>query len=68
MDLNPKERENHTLTILKSGKDKCLIGLTDKIKAAGGNGIIDLDIQYIKIGFGGESYQISAMGMGVYIN
>lgn len=68
LDLNPKERENHTLTILKSGKDKCLIGLTDKIKAAGGNGIIDLDIQYIKIGFGGESYQISAMGMGVYIN
>lgn len=67
LKLNPKEKETHTLTILKSGKDKCLIGLTDKIKAAGGNGVIDLDIQYIKIGFGGESYQISAMGMGVYI-
>ena len=66
-DLNPQERENHTLTILKSGKDKCLIGLTDKIKAAGGNAVIDLDIQYSLIGLGGDSYHISAMGMGVYI-
>ena len=67
LKLSPKERENHKLRILKSGKDKCLICLTEKIKAAGGNGVIDLDIQYSLIGLGGDSYQISAMGMGVYI-
>ncbi|MGN0177466.1 MAG: hypothetical protein ACI389_06510 [Methanobrevibacter sp.] len=67
LDLNLKERETHKLRILKTGKDECLIELTNKIKAAGGNGVINLDIQYNLIGLGGDSYQISAMGMGVYI-
>ena len=67
LDLDLKEREVNTLNTLKQGKHECLINLTTKIKAAGGNGVIDLDIQYSLIGLGGESYQISAMGMGVYI-
>lgn len=67
LDLDLKERELNTLNTLKQGKHECLINLTTKIKAAGGNGVIDLDIQYSLIGLGGESYQISAMGMGVYI-
>lgn len=59
--------EMSTLNTLKAGKDECLIKLTDKIKAAGGNAVIDLEIQYSLIGIGGESYQVSAMGMGVYM-
>jgi hypothetical protein len=64
----PKEFEEETLYNLKKGKDECLIKLVRRIKAAGGNGIIDLDIQYSLIGIGGESYQITALGMGVYLN
>ena len=64
---DPEQAEMNTLNTLKSGKDECLIGLTNKIKAAGGNGVLDLDIQYCLIGLGGDSYQVSAMGMGVYL-
>jgi hypothetical protein len=64
---NLEQFELHTLNTLKDGKDECLIKLSEKIKAAGGNGVIDLDIQYSLIGLGGESYQVSAMGMGVYL-
>lgn len=65
---NPKEFEKETLYNIKQGKDKCLIKLVKKIKAAGGNGIIDLDIQYSQIGIVGESYQVTALGMGVYLS
>lgn len=64
---NPKKVENETLNNLKQGKDKCLVKLSDEIKSAGGNGVVDLDIQYSLIGLGGDSYQISAMGMGVFL-
>ncbi|WP_406534847.1 hypothetical protein [Methanobrevibacter sp.] len=64
---DPEQAEMNTLNTLKSGKDECLIGLTNKIKAAGGNGVLDLDIQYCLIGLGGDSYQVSAIGMGVYL-
>ena len=64
---DPEQFELNTLNTFKIGKDECLINLTEKIKAAGGNGILDLDIQYCLIGLGGDSYQVSAMGMGVYI-
>lgn len=67
INLNPKQNEKETLKRLKSGKDECLINLTKKIKASGGNGVIDLDIQYCLIGLGGDNYQISSMGTGVYI-
>ena len=63
----PEEFEKETLYNLKKGKDECLINLVNKIKAAGGNGIISLDIQYNMVGIGGENYQVTAMGMGIYI-
>ena len=64
---DPEQFELNTLNTFKIGRDECLIKLTEKIKAAGGNGILDLDIQYSLIGLGGDSYQVTAMGMGVYI-
>ena len=64
----PQEFEDETLYNLKVGKDECLVKIADKVKGAGGNGIIDLDIQYSLIGIGGDSYQVSAFGMGVYLS
>ena len=63
----PEEYEKETLYNLKKGKDECLISLVNKIKAAGGNGIIGLDIQFSSIGLGGENYQVTALGMGIYL-
>ena len=56
-----------TLNNLKKAKDKSLIRLAQSIKSAGGNGVINLKIEYGLIGLGGDSYQITAMGMGVYL-
>ena len=64
----PQEFEDETLYNLKMGKDECLVKIADKVKGAGGNGIIDLDIQYSLIGIGGDSYQVSAFGMGMYLS
>ncbi len=61
------EFEQETLYKLKKGKDECLIKLVNKIKAAGGNGIIGLDIQYSSIGISGDNYQVTALGMGIYL-
>lgn len=57
-----------TLNNLKEGKDDCLVKLTEIIKSSGGNGVIDLEIEYGLIGLGGDRYKISAMGMGVYLS
>ncbi len=57
-----------TLNNFKKIKDQCLIKLAKNIKAAGGNGVMDLEINYGLIGLGGDSYQITAMGMGVYLS
>lgn len=62
---NPKEAEKATLYDLKKGKDECLIKLSEEIKSAGGNAVVDLNIQYGLIGLGGDSFRINAMGMGV---
>ena len=59
--------EKETLYNLKNGKDKCLLKLVENIKYAGGNGVIDLDIQYSLIGLGGDRYQVTAFGMGVLL-
>ena len=64
----PKKFEQETLYNLKVGKDECLVKIANKIKGAGGNGIVDLDIQYSLIGIGGDRYQVSAFGMGVYLS
>ena len=65
---DPEAFEKETLYNLKKGKDECLVNLANAIKAAGGNGVIDLDIQYSLIGLGGDCYQVSAFGMGVYLS
>lgn len=39
--------------------------ICEEIKSSGGNAVVDLNIQYGLIGLGGDSFQISAMGMGV---
>lgn len=59
--------ENETLYHLKKGKDRCLIELVKDIKSSGGNGIVDLEIQYSPIGRGGDRYQVTALGMGIYL-
>lgn len=65
---NPEKFENDTLYHIKKGKDECLKRLVENVKAAGGNGIIDLDIQYGMVGLGGDCYQVTALGMGVYLS
>ena len=59
--------ENNRLVTLKEGKDECLIKLTNTIQENGGNGVLDLDIQYGLVGVGGDHIHISATGMGIYI-
>ena len=65
LNLTPQEIEDKALYELKKGKDECLIKLSEEIKSAGGNGVIDLEIQYGLIGLGGNSFQINAIGIGV---
>ena len=52
---------------IKDGKDECLVKLASKVKQHGGNGIMDLTLNYSLIGFGGDNIQITAMGTGIYI-
>ena len=59
------EYEITTLNNFKKAKDKCLIKIAKNIKSAGGNGIINLKIEYGLIGLGGDRFQVTAMGMGV---
>ena len=66
--VDQEEAEIITLNHLKKGKDDCLIKLTEFIKSAGGNGVINLEIEYSLIGLGGDSYQVTATGMGVYLS
>jgi uncharacterized protein YbjQ (UPF0145 family) len=64
---NTKQIEKEKLDHLKRGKDQCLVKLATIIKNAGGNGVVGLEIQYGLIGLGGESYQVTALGMGIYL-
>ena len=64
---NPEEFEQKTLHDIKQGKDECLINLSEKIKTNGGNGIMNLEIQYFLVGLGGNSFQINATGIGIHI-
>lgn len=65
--LKDDELEKKNLKNIKEGKDKCLINLSKKIKEAGGNGILDLHIQYGLIGLGTDYIHITATGMGINI-
>jgi len=64
----PEKAEYLQLIRIKDGKDECLVKLLSKIKKAGGNGILDLSINYSLIGFSGDNIQITAMGIGVLID
>lgn len=65
--LDPEKIEQEKLVKIKNGKDECLIRLANKIKNDGGNGVVDLSINYALIGLGGDIIRISAMGMGVLL-
>ncbi len=67
LHLSPENVEKKHLNQLKEGKDECLIRLSEEIKKAGGNGVIDLEINYILNGLGGSCFQIIASGMGIKI-
>ena len=67
INIDPEKLELKYLTMIKEGKDKVLIKLAEDIKNDGGNGILDLSMNYTLIGIGGEDIQITAMGMGIYI-
>lgn len=62
-----KKVEQTTLVNLKTAKDECLLKLAENIMDIGGNAIVNLEIQYGLIGLGGDNYQITAMGMGIYL-
>ena len=68
IQLKDDEIEKKRLLNIKEGKDECLINLANKIKADGGNGILDLYIQYGLIGLGGDNIHITATGIGININ
>lgn len=57
--------ENKRLISIKQGKDECLIKLVETVKENGGNGILDLEIQYGLVGLGGDNIHITAMGIGI---
>ena len=67
INIDPEKLELKYLTMIKEGKDEVLIKLAEDIKNDGGNGILDLSMNYNLIGLGGEDIQITAMGIGVYI-
>ena len=65
--LEPEKAEQKVLSNIKEGKDECLIRLAEKIKKGGGNGILNLSMTYNLIGIGGDNIQITARGMGIYL-
>lgn len=67
VNRDPENVLLNTSNKLKKGKDECLIKLANNIQKAGGNCVVDLEIQYGLVGLGGDNYQITAMGMGIYL-
>lgn len=66
--VDQEKFEISTLNGLKQGKDDCLLKLTEFIKKEGGNGVVNLEIGYSLIGLGGDSFQVTATGMGVHLS
>ena len=64
----PEYNEQKTLKEIKQGKDESLEKLAQKIKKNGGNGVLNLEINYSLIGMGGDNIQITASGMGVKLS
>jgi uncharacterized protein YbjQ (UPF0145 family) len=65
---NFKEKEENLLEKLKQGKDQALLNLSNSIKIDGGNGVIDLTIEYDLVGYRRDSFQIVARGTGVKLS
>ena len=65
--LDPEKKEQQALVSIKNAKDECLIKLANSVKENGGNGILDLTINYSLIGLNGDNIQITAMGMGIIV-
>ena len=63
--VDKQKAELITLNNLKKGKDECLLKLVETIESAGGNGVVNLKIDYGLIGLGGDSFHVTAIGMGV---
>lgn len=63
--VDKEKAELITLNNLKKGKDECLLKLIETIKSSGGNGVVNLKIDYGLIGLGGDSFHVTAIGMGV---
>lgn len=68
ISIKREQIEERRLISIKNGKDECLIKLANRIKADGGNGVLDLDIKYGLIGFGNDNIHITATGMGINIH
>ncbi len=67
LNLSSDEFKNESLNRIKMGKDDCLEELANDIKSAGGNGVIDLEINYFLNGIGGSDFEVVAHGIGVKI-
>lgn len=62
-----KKEEKEMLNKLKIAKKNALINLADLIEKSGGNGVLDLKIDYELINMGKGQYQVLAHGTGVII-
>lgn len=60
-----EDLEKARLVAIKKAKDECLIRFADEIKEKGGNGVLDLDINFGIIGLGGDHIHVTATGMGI---
>ncbi len=67
LDLSSDEFKIDNLNKIKKGKDDCLEELANNIKSLGGNGIINLEINYFLNGIGGSEFEIVAHGIGIKI-
>lgn len=65
----PGEREKNLLNSLKQAKDQALLNLCQEVKNDGGNGVLDLTIEYDTLGTnkGDNILQIVAQGTGVIL-
>lgn len=60
-----EKNEKEMIRRIKESKDECLIKLAEKIKDEGGNGVLDLTMNYTFLG--GDSIQVIAMGVGISV-
>ena len=65
-EIKTKKEELILLIRFREAKDRAIKRLADSVKEAGGNGIIDLEIDYNIVGeVSGDKFHIVAKGVGV---